>query len=110
MITVGHTQNGTYFELHFGGADVPPTQFFNYQRTALATETIRAMPLEKISIGTTVLGTGTLLMTIENNIPGLLYKTKDQTKIEALRQSLAAATETEVSFKMSGPMVQQMNF
>lgn len=45
-------------------------------------------------------------MTIENVIPGMLYKTSDISKAEKFRSDLASAINSDdIVFEMSGPMV-----
>lgn len=49
-------------------------------------------------------------MTIENVIPGLLYKTSNVLKAEEIRAALRTTVDTDIEFKMSGPMVQAIQF
>lgn len=51
-----------------------------------------------------------MYMTIDNNIPGMLYRTGDLTKPEKVRLELKNAANSDVSFSMSGPMVNYITF
>lgn len=65
-----------------------------------------------MAIGSQTLGTAQndqSGMTIENVIPGLLYKTNDVGKAEAVRTYIAETLDTDdILFKMSGPMVESI--
>lgn len=111
-MTVSHNDKGV-MTLIYGGADTPLNTWFPYQRVNTATGTVRALKTTKIGFANMELGTNVgnnMYMTIENNIPGLLYKTGKLSKPEQLRQKFSDVAKCDVSYSMQGPMVNIINF
>lgn len=113
-MTICHSLNGNTFQLIYGGSEVPlTTPTYKYARTTLSGENLRAFETSKIAIGGIVLGTqknNQMGMTIENVVPGLVYKTNDIGKAEQIRTAIGLAVNSDnIQFDMSGPMVNAIN-
>lgn len=109
-MTLSHSKNGNTFQLIYGGSEVPlTTPTYKYARTTLSGENLRAFAASKIAIGGIVLGTSKnnqMGMTIENVVPGMVYKTNDIAKAEQIRTAIGLAVNSDnIQFDMSGPMV-----
>jgi hypothetical protein len=94
----------------YGGSEVPlTTPTYSYARTVLSGENLRAFKTSQIAIGNITLGTdknNQMGMTIENVLPGMLYKTSNISMAEGIRTRIAEIINSDdITFEMSGPMV-----
>lgn len=112
QVTVAHTEDGKVFDAIFGGNENSGTaSFVSFKRqTTSENEDVRAYQGKTAAIGAFQVSNKNPLVIVDNIITGVLLKTADITKPDAFKAAFAAATNADVSYKMSGTMVSQYSF